>query len=54
MKSDPRDPYNTLFLLKNLFVLSKLGCLQETRAQYLHFWSSYSNFKFERKNYFIS
>ena len=53
-KVTPVTTYDTQFLSKNLFVLSKLGCLQETRAQYPHFWSSYSNFKFERNNYFFS
>ena len=35
--------------------VSKLGCLQETRAQYFHFLSSYSNFKFwkEKQLFFL-
>ena len=46
----PLTSHNTQFLLKNLFVLSKIGCLQKkNRAQYLHFWQGYGNFKFERK-----
>ena len=53
-KVTPVTSYNTQFLLKNLFVLSKIGCLQKNRAQYLHFWPSYSNFKFERKVLFSS
>ena len=31
-KVTPMTTYDTQFLSKNLFVLSKLGCLQETRA----------------------
>ena len=47
-------PYNTKFLLKNRFVLSKVGCLQKNRAQYFYCSPSYSNFKFERKMNFFS
>ena len=36
MESDPSDPYNTQFLLKNLFVLSRIGCLQKNRAQNIY------------------
>ena len=45
---------NTEFLMKNLFVLSRIGCLQKNRAQNIHFWPSDINFKFERKKYFSS
>ena len=32
----PVTPYNTQFLLMNLFVLSRIGCLQKTRAQNIY------------------
>ena len=43
----PMTAHNPYFLLQNPILLSKWGCLQKTRPQYLKNWLSYSHFKFE-------
>ena len=36
--------YNPIFLLQNQLVLSKLGCLQKTRAQNIEIWPNGGHF----------
>ena len=36
--------YNPIFLLQNQLVLSKLGCLQKTRAQNIDIWPNGGHF----------
>ena len=50
MKRYPRDPHNTQLILSAI----KNRMFAKNRAQYLNFWPSYSNFKFERKVLFSS
>ena len=45
----PMTAHNPYFLLQNPILLSKWGCLQKTRPQYLKNWLSYSHIKFEKK-----
>ena len=47
----PMTTHNPYFLLQNPILLSKWGCLQKTRPQYLKNWLSYSHIKFE--NFFL-
>ena len=37
--------YNPTFLLQNQLVLSKLGCLQKTRAQNIEIWPNGGHFR---------
>ena len=43
-KMTPMTPYNPIFLLQNHLVLSKLGCLQKTRAQNIKIWTNGGHF----------
>ena len=45
----PMTAHNPYFLLQNPILLSKWGCLQKTRPQYLKNWMSYRHIKFEKK-----
>ena len=44
----PMNAHNPYFSLQNPILLSKWGCLQKTRPQYLKNWLSYSHIKFEK------
>ena len=37
--------YNPIFLLQNQLVLSKLGCLQKTRAENIEIWPNGGHFR---------
>ena len=37
--------YNPIFLLQNQLVLSKLGCLQKTKAQNIEIWPNGEHFR---------
>ena len=43
-KWPPMTFYNPIFLLQNHLVLSKLGCLQKTRAQNIEIWTNGGHF----------
>ena len=43
-KVTPMTSYNPIFLLQNHLVLSKLGCLQKTRAQNIKIWTNGGHF----------
>ena len=48
-KWGPKHCIWTHFLLQDTFLLTKWGCLQESRAQYVKNWPRYEGFKIEKK-----
>ena len=42
--------YDPTFLLNNLFLLTKWGCLQKPRAQYVKIWQTKSVLSLKKRN----